>query len=188
MNIPICKNNKNHKDMKTKAIIHAIVLGFSAVMLASCINGNPGNGGKPSTQQNAPAAAASTSQNASQQGTAVGANIYPFSANPVVNVYLETSGSMNGYVNGGTSVFQQVVKEFLSGINNGNFAQAVNYFYINNDKPTPKGTTLANYITKLTPSSFAAAGGGSTTDIGGLFKTILGKTDNNTISILRAVF
>lgn len=189
MNIPICKNSKNHKDMKTKAIIHAIVLGFSAVMLASCINGNPGNGGKPAAQQNAPAAAASdnaaaasTSQNASQQGTAVGANIYPFSANPAVNVYLETSGSMNGYVNGGTSVFQQVVKEYLSGINNGNFAQSVNYFYINN-KITPKGTDLTNYITRLTPSSFAAAGGGATTDIGGLFKAILEKTDNNTISI-----
>lgn len=175
--------------MKTKVVIHAIVLGLSAVILSSCINGNPGNGGKSSVQQNAPAVAAndnaaatSTPQGNSQQGAVAASKIYPFSPNPVVNVYLETSGSMNGYVNGGTSVFQQVVKEFLSGINNGNFAQSVNYFYINN-RITPKGTGLTNYITRLTPSSFAAAGGGATTDIGGLFKTILGKTDNNTISI-----
>ena len=175
--------------MKTKVVIHAIVLGLSAVILSSCINGNPGNGGKSSVQQNAPAVAAndnaattSTPQGDSQQGAVASSKIYPFSPNPVVNVYLETSGSMNGYVNGGTSVFQQVVKEFLSGINNGNFAQSVNYFYINN-RIKPKGTNLTNYITRLTPSSFAAAGGGATTDIGSLFKTILGKTDNNTISI-----
>lgn len=89
---------------------------------------------------------------------------------------------MNGYVNGGTSTFQQVVKEYLSGINNANFASAVNYYYIGS-KITPKGNNLDNYITKLTPSSFVAAGGGSTTDIGGLFKIILGGMDSNTISI-----
>ena len=89
---------------------------------------------------------------------------------------------MNGYVNGGTSVFQQVVKEYLSGINNAGFASSVNYYYISN-KITPKGNDLNGFITKLTPSSFGASGGGATTDIGGLFKTILGQTDNNTISI-----
>jgi hypothetical protein len=52
---------------------------------------------------------------------------------------------MNGYVNGGTSTFQQVVKEYLSGINNANFASAVNYYYIGS-KITPKGNNLDNYI------------------------------------------
>lgn len=179
--------NINHKDMKTTTIIHAIVLGFSAVLFASCINGNPGNSGRPTADATAlsvndNAATASAAQSNAQQETVEGTGMFPTTLSPIVNVYLETSGSMNGYVNGGTSVFQQVVKEFLSGINNGNFAQTVNYFYINN-KITPKGSDLASYITELTPASFYAAGGGATTDIGGLFKTILGKTDNNTISI-----
>ena len=89
---------------------------------------------------------------------------------------------MNGYVNGGTSIFQQVVKEFLSGINNANFASKVNYNYINS-RIIPKGNDLDQYITKLTPQSFAAQGNTATTDIGGIFKTILEATDNNTISI-----
>lgn len=170
--------------MRNPILSKVLILSISALFFISCINGTPGSSGNSAVKRNAPtvnvpAAGSPASQaNASTQETSV----YPTTQNPVVNVYLEISGSMNGYVNGGTSTFQQVVKEYLSGINNAGFASAVNYYYVGS-RITPKGNDLTNYITRLTPSSFNAAGSGATTDIGGLFKTILGSMDSNTISI-----
>ena len=160
--------------MRIHKLAQILAFIISAFLLAACINGNPGNSGNSAvpTDNNSP-----ESDSVDEE-----TGVYPTTSNPVVNVYLEISGSMNGYVNGGTSTFQQVVKEYLSGINNAGFASAVNYYYIGS-KITSRGNNLDNYITKLTPASFGAAGGGSTTDIGGLFKTILGGMDNNTISI-----
>lgn len=160
------------------------VLGILVLLSVSCISGTPGSSGNSAVNKNTPAVNVSAADANAPQASAATHEIgvYPTTPNPVVNVYLEISGSMNGYVNGGTSTFQQVVKEYLSGINNAAFASAVNYFYVGS-KITPKGNDLTNYITRLTPSSFGAAGGGATTDIGGLFKTILGNMDSNTISI-----
>lgn len=170
--------------MKTRNLFQILSIGISALLLTACINGTPGSSGNSAVNKNTPAVNVPTADpNAPQTSAATQeTGVYPTTPNPVVNVYLEISGSMNGYVNGGTSTFQQVVKEYLSGINNAGFASAVNYYYVGS-KITPKGNDLNNYITKLTPSSFGAAGGGATTDIGGLFKTILGNMDSNTISI-----
>ena len=170
--------------MRTHSLTQAIALGVASLFLTACINSTPGRSGnsavsKSNQTTSAPAVESNTSQ---EPVTEKESRVFPTTSNPVVNVYLEISGSMNGYVNGGTSTFQQVVHEYLSGINNAGFASTVNYYYIGS-KITPKGNNLDNYITKLTPSSFNAAGGGATTDIGGLFKTILGDMDNNTISI-----
>lgn len=161
--------------MRSSTVLSLLV---AMVILSSCMNGTPGSSAKTSMKH--PDAASATS---SVEATNVPADeVYPFDSHPTVNVYLETSGSMNGYVNGGTSKFQQVVKEYLSGINNANFAGEVNYYYINS-QIIKKGQDLGQYITKLTPQNFGAAGNTGTTDIGALFKTILSKTDNNTISI-----
>lgn len=170
--------------MKTHSLLRTIAISVTALLLSACINGTPGSSGSSAVTKNTPAVQPSASNDGvSQQAAPDGGNgVYPTTPNPVINVYLEISGSMNGYVNGGTSTFQQVVKEYLSGINNASFASAVNYFYISN-KPTPKGNDLNAFITRLTPANFGAAGGGATTDIGGLFKSILGGMDNNTISI-----
>lgn len=146
-------------------------------LICSCVNGSPGSSGNSSVAKED-----NYGKDPVKEGSASQYTINQTASNPVLNVYLEISGSMNGYVNGGTSIFQQVVKEYLSGIKNSSFASSVNYFYINN-KIIPKGNDLHNFITKLTPSSFAISGGGATTDIGLLFKTILGKMDDNTISI-----
>ncbi len=170
--------------MKTRNLFQILSIGISALLLTACINGTPGSSGNSAVNKNNPAVnVPAADPNAPQTSAATQeTGVYPTTPNPVVNVYLEISGSMNGYVNGGTSTFQQVVKEYLSGINNAGFASAVNYYYVGS-KITSKGNDLNNYITKLTPSSFGAAGGGATTDIGGLFKTILGNMDSNTISI-----
>jgi hypothetical protein len=170
--------------MKTRNLFQILSIGISALLLTACINGTPGSSGNSAVNKNTPAVNVPTADPNTPQPSAATqeTSVYPTTPNPVVNVYLEISGSMNGYVNGGTSTFQQVVKEYLSGINNAGFASAVNYFYVGS-RITPKGNDLNNYITKLTPSSFGAAGGGATTDIGGLFKTILGNMDSNTVSI-----
>lgn len=174
--------------MKTMRSSTVLSLLAAVALLSSCLNGTPnGSSAKPGVKQPvaAPATASAEATNApASEAPAYPSKgkVYPFNDHPTVNVYLETSGSMNGYVNGGTSKFQQVVKEYLSSINNANFAGKVNYYYINS-QITPKGQNLGQYITKLTPQNFASAGNTGTTDIGTLFKTILSKTDNNTISI-----
>lgn len=171
--------------MSTHRLTQILALGISALLLTACINGTPGNSGNSSVKRNAPAVGVNNDDldAPQQQGTSQAqSNVAPTNPNPVVNVYLETSGSMNGYVNGGTSIFQQVVKEYLSGINNAGFASVVNYFYVNN-QITPRGNNLDQYITNLRPSSFASHGSGATTDIGAIFKSILGRMDSNTISV-----
>ena len=169
--------------MKMNRMIKAFALGVSVLLFSACINGSPSKSGNSAVSKKAPSEASSKSENSSSSSSEqMQSNVAPTVHNPVVNVYLETSGSMNGYVNGGTSIFQQVVKEFLSGINNANFASAVNYNYINS-KVIPRGNDLDQYITRLTPQSFSSQGNTATTDIGGIFKTILEATDNNTISV-----
>lgn len=170
--------------MSMNSMTKALALGVSVLLFSACINGSPGNSGNSAVSKKAPSEATSKSANSSSSSSSeqMQSNVAPTVPNPVVNVYLETSGSMNGYVNGGTSIFQQVVKEFLSGINNANFASDVNYNYINS-KVIPRGNNLDQYITRLTPQSFSSQGNTATTDIGGIFKTILEATDNNTISI-----
>lgn len=173
------------KSMRSSTVLSLLA---AVALLSSCLNGTPnGSSAKPGPKQQTatPATAAAEATNApASEAPAYPSKdrVYPFNDHPTVNVYLETSGSMNGYVNGGTSKFQQVVKEYLSGINNANFAGEVNYYYINS-QITKRGQDLGQYITRLTPQSFASAGNTGTTDIGALFKTILSKTDNNTISI-----
>lgn len=160
-------------------------MGIAALLITSCINGAPGNSGnRTSSTKDTPGISVPgvSEERTHDQSDTKEDGVFSTTPNPVVNVYLETSGSMNGYVNGGTSTFQQVVKEYLSGINNANFASEVNYHYINS-KIVPKGNDLNQYITKLTPQNFSSQGNTSTTDIGGIFKTILEATDNNTVSI-----
>ena len=114
--------------MKTMRSYTVLSLLAAVALLSSCLNGTP-NGSSAKLVAKQPVSAPSTG---SVEATNVPASetpsypskdrVYPFNDHPTVNVYLETSGSMNGYVNGGTSKFQQVVKEYLSGINNANFA------------------------------------------------------------------
>lgn len=102
---------------------------------------------------------------------------------PVVNVYLENSGSMNGYVDGGRTMFQQDVYNYLSDVDISGIPSEMNLFFINS-KIIPQNSIIANFINKLNPSSFRVAGGNTaTTDMADIFKLILDKTSNDTLSI-----
>lgn len=168
-----------------KLLLISFVYALICILCPSCINRNPGQ--KKTSETKSEATQTTTEQRSenadSSKDKRLSSNLMPIQCNPQIQVYLETSGSMNGYVNGGTSTFQQVIKEFLSGIINANFASEVTYNYITN-KVTKKSNDLNKYITTLTPSSFETNGNIATTDIGLIFSKILSMTDPNTISIL----
>ena len=106
---------------------------------------------------------------------------------PSYNIYLENSGSMDGYVNGVTS-FEQNVYNYLSNIKIMDIADSLNLFYINS-KPIPYGSDVADFIEKLEPTTFKRRGGDrGTTDLSNVLKMVLRKTNSETVSILVSDF
>lgn len=104
-----------------------------------------------------------------------------------VNVYLENSGSMNGYVDGGKTEFQQNVFNYLDDVEQWLGSQ-LNLFFINS-KIISKGSNLNDYISKLTPNDFRSSGGNtSTTDIADLFGQVLEQGNDSVVSILISDF
>ena len=147
-------------------------------ILTSCISGpTPRSAIKESAQVKNPT---STTQGETNDSYDSNINV---SANPVVNIYLETSGSMNGYVDYGRSQFQQVVFDYLSNIQNSGVFSEMNLNYIT-DKITPKGNSVSNFINSLTSQGIMnSSGSTATTDIAALIGNILENTDGNQISI-----
>lgn len=104
-----------------------------------------------------------------------------------VNVYMENSGSMNGYVDAGRTDFQHNVFNYLDDVQQW-LGSTLNLFFINS-RIIPKGERLDDYITKLTPQDFRVSGGSqSTTDIADLFKQVLEQGNDSTVSILISDF
>jgi len=108
---------------------------------------------------------------------------------PTINVYIENSGSMDGYVKGATE-FKSTVFNYLSDIKISKTADSLNLNYINS-KVIPQGTVseeldvLRDFIEKLNPSTFKMKGGNRrTSDIADVIKAVLQKTDGHTISLL----
>lgn len=107
---------------------------------------------------------------------------------PVVNVYMENSGSMFGYVDGLTE-FEASVYSYLSDIANTS-TDSLNLFYINSRIIPQQSIELSNskkikdFISKLSPSHFVHQGGNlGTTDVSDMIYKILKKTDNRTVSV-----
>lgn len=102
---------------------------------------------------------------------------------PNVNVYIENSESMDGYVKGVTE-FEQTVYNYLSMIQRSEISNSLNLYYINS-AIIPQKPVVRDFIEKLEPSAFKIKGGNrATTEISNIIDTILQKTDKNTISIL----
>lgn len=97
---------------------------------------------------------------------------------PVVNVYVENSASMAGYVNGNTD-FKKAVYNYLTDIKISGITDTLNLFYIN-DKPVAKGSDVEDFIEKLNPNQCVFA----TSDISNVFDLVLKRTDNKQISVL----
>ena len=74
-----------------------------------------------------------------------------------INVYLENSGSMDGYVKGVTE-FEQALYSYFSNIKIAKLTDSLNLFYINNTI-IKQGNSLEDYIANLEPSTFKLRGG-----------------------------
>lgn len=111
----------------------------------------------------------------------------PNEQKPIVNVYLENSGSMFGYVNGLTE-FEESVYSYLSDICL-NSSDSMSLFYINNRiipqaQKLSQTASIKDFIKKLSPNHFISAGGSlGTTDISEMMASILNKTNEKTVSI-----
>ncbi len=106
---------------------------------------------------------------------------------PTVNVFIENSGSMYGYVKGVTS-FEQAVYNYLSDIKIKNISDSLNLCYINS-KIIPQGSDISDFIEKLEPTTFKQKGGNlNSTDISNLLKTVFEESCDNNVSILVSDF
>lgn len=116
-------------------------------------------------------------------GTQTSSSGNSIGVNPTVNVYIENSGSMDGYVKGVTE-FEQAVYSYLSDIEISDFADSLNLFYINS-KIIAQGSDISDFIEKLEPSNFRVRGGNrGVSDISEVFKNVLSETQQNDVSIL----
>lgn len=99
---------------------------------------------------------------------------------PKVKVFLENSGSMDGYMCNGSEL-KDGIYNYLSAINN--YADTMQLYYINS-KLIPQRSSLNQYIHNLTPANFKQAGGDRAfSNIPQLFETFLSQISENTIGI-----
>jgi hypothetical protein len=102
--------------------------------------------------------------------------------NPIVNVYIENSGSMDGYVNGQTE-FEDIVYNYLVDLKLAKITDSLNLFYINSDI-LPQQNDVQDFIKKLEPSSFKAKGGNrGSSDIAQMIDMIMHEMNDSTVSI-----
>jgi hypothetical protein len=102
---------------------------------------------------------------------------------PTVNVYIENSGSMDGYVKGVTE-FEQAVYNYLSDMKISGIFSALNLYYINS-RVIPQGSDIADFIERLEPSSFREKGGDrGSSDLANVLASVLKDTTTNKVSIL----
>jgi len=105
------------------------------------------------------------------------------SKNVAVNVYIENSGSMNGYINGNTE-FKSAIQDMLVLLKYQYDEKNINLFFINSQiHPTNINTDLAGFASALNTKSFKV-GATTSSNLNNIFKQILAKTSKDTISIL----
>ena len=97
-----------------------------------------------------------------------------------LKVYIENSGSMDGYMCDGSEL-KDAVYSYASSLSS--YADTTELNYINS-AIISYGKDIKSFIKELNPLKFAQAGGNrSNSDIAEMFERILSKTDENTISI-----
>lgn len=105
---------------------------------------------------------------------------------PTFNVYMENSGSMDGYVKG-TTQFEQALYNYLTNIKisvEPTITDSLNLYYINREI-IPRGSSLEDFIEKLEPANFRAAGGNrGESDIADVLANVLKNTEGDVVSIM----
>jgi hypothetical protein len=98
-----------------------------------------------------------------------------------INIYIENSSSMNGYVNGNTE-FKSAIGRLLVDIKYHYEAERLHLYYINADIH-PVNEEISSFVAALSPKTLAI-GNRTNTNLNNIFQKILDKTDSATISIL----
>ena len=131
----------------------------------------------------------STSQNGPESTTKASLPIvaktgFPSSETPVVNVFMENSGSMFGYVDlNQKSMFQQAVYKYLVDIQSTGISSDFHLNFIN-ERIIDKGTDINRFVNNITASDFRGApGNNSTTDLAEMLTMVLNNTSGDTVSI-----
>ena len=108
------------------------------------------------------------------------------------NVYIENSGSMDGYVTG-TSEFKNDIYNFLADLHLDELKDSLNLYYINKDLLPQKNNAadddLQDFIVRLNPQTFQEKGGNRvTSDFSEMLGDVLDKIDNKNVGILISDF
>lgn len=100
-----------------------------------------------------------------------------------VNLYVENSGSMFGYLNG--TSFRDNINYFMNGFCHTNLCQDTNIhcFYINSKAWARPNVRVTDFISNLRTNA-TSCGTHSSTDIALIFDTIFARMGDNTLSIL----
>ena len=102
------------------------------------------------------------------------------SQDPCLKVFIENSGSMDGYMCDGSQL-KDVVYDYISDINR--VSTKTELYYINS-MLIPYTGNLTNYIKALNPAAFKNAGGNrSNTDLGDLIADVLNEVNDTTVCI-----
>ncbi len=111
---------------------------------------------------------------------------------PTIKVYVENSGSMDGYVKGATD-FENAVYSYLSDVQHADLGTRTDSLatknilvlnYINSEVLQQK-TDIREFIEALEPADFKMKGGKrGTSDMSNILDTIISQTDDNEVSIL----
>ena len=119
--------------------------------------------------------------NSNKNDTAT-AYISPIEFTPIINVYIENSGSMDGYVKGQTD-FEHIVYNYLVDLKQIRIAKELNLNYINS-QILRQQDDINDFIEKLEPTSFKAKGGDrGSSDIALMVKDILAEMNDSVVSI-----
>lgn len=104
------------------------------------------------------------------------------------NIYIENSGSMNGYINAENSEFKQCIGNLLTDLPYYFKKENITVYYVNEEMyKQANGDNLHDFINNINNKTFRVGKTGSS-DINKIFKMILDSTDENTISILYSDF
>lgn len=100
-----------------------------------------------------------------------------------VNVYVENSGSMYGYVGAGHgSDFRNMVFNYLTDVKISGIFENMNLHFVNS-RVIPQGSAVDDFVKKLEPNTFLVAGGYSgATDIAEIIKKVFPK--GNEVAVL----
>lgn len=102
------------------------------------------------------------------------------SNNPRVKVFIENSGSMDGYMCDGSQL-KDAVYDYISDLNRN--TSSTELYYINS-KIIPYKGDLTSYIKDLNPASFHKAGGNTAnTDLGNIIASVLNNVNDTTVAI-----